>query len=89
MVDPVRALTEDSRPIESPRPQEGLVRAEAPSAAELQLGETADERNTRLATYVAVGATVLVAGLGGAAVAIRDARRRGRAADVRSGHSAM
>ncbi|MCT7354020.1 type VII secretion-associated serine protease mycosin [Streptomyces sp. 15-116A] len=89
VVDPVRALTEDSRPIESPRPQEGLAGAEAPSAAELPLGETADERNARLATYVAVGAAVLVAGLGGAAVALRDARRRHRRADVRNGHSAM
>ncbi|MDG9727841.1 type VII secretion-associated serine protease mycosin [Streptomyces sp. DH41] len=88
VVDPVRALTEDDRPIESPRPQEGLAKAEAPVAAKLPLGETADERNTRLATYVAVGATVLVVGLSGAAVAIRDARRRTRTAEVRSGRSA-
>ncbi|MGC9500757.1 type VII secretion-associated serine protease mycosin [Streptomyces sp. WG7] len=88
VVDPVRALTEDDRPIESPRPQEGLAKAEAPVAAKLPLGETADERNARLATYVAVGATVLVVGLSGAAVAIRDARRRTRTAEVRSGRSA-
>ncbi|MEV7793794.1 type VII secretion-associated serine protease mycosin [Streptomyces sp. NPDC087512] len=79
VVDPVRALTEDDQPVESPRPQEGLSRAEAPVAAELPLGETADERNARLATYVAVGAVVLVMGFGGAAVAIRDAGRRARA----------
>ncbi|WP_406174061.1 type VII secretion-associated serine protease mycosin [Streptomyces sp. NBC_00996] len=78
VVDPVRALTDDDHPIESPNPQEGLTKAEAPTPAKLQLGETADERNARLATYVAVGAAVLVAGLGGAAVAVRDARRRGR-----------
>ncbi|WP_328659548.1 type VII secretion-associated serine protease mycosin [Streptomyces sp. NBC_00334] len=76
VVDPVRALTEDDHPVESPQPQEGLARAQAPAAAKMPLGETADERNARLATYVAVGAAVLVAGLGGAAVAIRDARRR-------------
>ncbi|MET9774882.1 type VII secretion-associated serine protease mycosin [Streptomyces sp. NPDC006367] len=83
VVDPVRALTEDEQPIESPRPQEGLARAEAPAAAAMPVGETAAERNTRLATYVAVGAVVLVAGLGGAAVAIRDAGRRGRTKGIR------
>lgn len=88
VVDPVRALTEDDRPIESPSPQEGLVKAEAPAAAEFPLGETADERNARLATYVAVGAAILVAGLGGTAVAIRDARARTRRTGVRSGRTA-
>ncbi|MEU6221385.1 type VII secretion-associated serine protease mycosin [Streptomyces sp. NPDC047022] len=78
VVDPVRALTDDDHPIEAPDPHEGLTQAEAPTPAKLQLGETADERNARLATYVAVGAAVLVATLGGTAVAIRDARRRGR-----------
>ncbi|MFF3895736.1 type VII secretion-associated serine protease mycosin [Streptomyces sp. NPDC001812] len=89
VVDPVRALTEDDRPVESPRPDEGLTSAEAPTAAKLPLGETADERNARLATYVTVGAAVLVAGLGGTAVAIRDARRRPRTAGVRRDHTAM
>lgn len=78
VVDPVRALTEDDHPIESPSPQDGLTRAKAPTAAKFQVGETPDERNARLATYVAVAAAVLVAGLGGTAVAIRDARRRAR-----------
>ncbi|WP_374222723.1 type VII secretion-associated serine protease mycosin [Streptomyces spinoverrucosus] len=78
VVDPVRALTEDDHPIESPSPREGLTRAEAPTPAKFQLGETPDERNARLATYVAVAAAVLAAGLTGTAVAIRDARRRAR-----------
>jgi membrane-anchored mycosin MYCP len=78
VVDPVRALTDDDHPVEAPDPHEGLTHAEAPTPARLHLGETADERDARLATYVAVGAAVLVAGLGGAAVAIRDARRRSR-----------
>jgi type VII secretion-associated serine protease mycosin len=78
VADPVRALTEDDAPIESPDPQEGLTKAEAPTPAELHLGETPDERNARLATYVAVGAAVLVAVLSGAAVAVRDAHRKGR-----------
>ncbi|KOG31970.1 type VII secretion-associated serine protease mycosin [Streptomyces resistomycificus] len=78
VVDPVRALTEDDEPLESPNPQAGLGKPEAPTPAKFQIGETAAERNARLATYVAVGAAVLVAGLGGTAVAIRDARRRAR-----------
>ncbi|MHC5904708.1 type VII secretion-associated serine protease mycosin [Streptomyces sp. S6] len=76
VVDPVRALTEDDRPIESPSPDQGLASAEAPSPAKFHPGETPGERNARLATYVAVGAAVLVAGIGGGAVAIRDARKR-------------
>lgn len=76
VVDPVRALTQDEHPMESPNPQAGLGKPEAPTPAEFQAGETAEERNARLATYVAVGAVVLVAGMGGTAVAIRDARRK-------------
>ncbi|MCK8438648.1 type VII secretion-associated serine protease mycosin [Streptomyces sp. D2-8] len=75
VVDPVRALTQDEHPIESPNPQAGLGKPEAPTPAKFQIGETAEERNARLATYVAVGAVVLVAGMGGTAVALRDARR--------------
>ncbi|MFG2134241.1 type VII secretion-associated serine protease mycosin [Streptomyces sp. NPDC048751] len=78
VVDPVRALTEDDRPVESPDPRSGLSKAEAPTPARFRLGETPDERNARLATYVAVGAAVLVAAAGGTAVALRDARRRAR-----------
>ncbi|MFD0317611.1 type VII secretion-associated serine protease mycosin [Streptomyces flavalbus] len=88
VVDPVRALTADAEPVESPNPQEGLGGARTPAAAPFPQGETPDERNARLATYVAVGAAILVAGLGGTAVAIRDARRRARGAGVRSGHAA-
>ncbi|MEV8454232.1 type VII secretion-associated serine protease mycosin [Streptomyces sp. NPDC052095] len=76
VVDPVRALTEDERPIEQPVAHEGVSKGEAPTPAELDLGETADERNARLATYVVVGGAVLVAAIAGVAVAVRDARRR-------------
>ncbi|GLF99070.1 type VII secretion-associated serine protease mycosin [Streptomyces yaizuensis] len=76
VVDPVRALTEDDRPPTRPVAREGLDRAEAPTPAEVHLGESADERDARLATYVLVGGGVLVAVIGGGAVAVRDARRR-------------
>ncbi|MGV9316520.1 type VII secretion-associated serine protease mycosin [Streptomyces sp. NPDC003691] len=76
VVDPVRALTEDERPIEQPVAQEGLAKGEAPSPARFDLGETAEERNARLATYVVIGGGVLVAAIAGMAVALRDSRRR-------------
>ncbi|MFJ8034102.1 type VII secretion-associated serine protease mycosin [Streptomyces sp. NPDC096032] len=78
VVDPVRALTavDPAHPVESPAPEDGVARGEAPSVTPLHFGETAEERNTRLATYAVVGGLVLVAGLSGTAVAVRDARRR-------------
>ncbi|MFP1627673.1 type VII secretion-associated serine protease mycosin [Streptomyces sp. 5K101] len=78
VVDPVRALTEDDKPIEKPVAHEGVTRAEAPTPAELPLGETPDQRNARLATYVLVGGGVAVAAIAGSAVALRDSRRRSR-----------
>ncbi|MEV0884896.1 type VII secretion-associated serine protease mycosin [Streptomyces microflavus] len=78
VVDPVRALTEDDKPIDRPVAREGMSKGEAPTLAQLHLGETADERNARLATYVVVGGGVLVAAIAGAAVAVRDMRRRAR-----------
>ncbi|MEV6316477.1 type VII secretion-associated serine protease mycosin [Streptomyces sp. NPDC051776] len=76
VVDPVRALTEDDKPIEKPVAREGATVAEPPTPAELQLGETAEERNARLGTCVVVGGAVLVAAISGGAVAVRDTRRR-------------
>jgi subtilisin family serine protease len=80
VVDPVNALTnvDPERPVESPKPEGGVARGEAPSVTPLHFGESAEERNTRLATYVTVGGLVLVAGLSGTAVAVRDSRRKQR-----------
>ncbi|WNO71946.1 type VII secretion-associated serine protease mycosin [Streptomyces sp. AM8-1-1] len=78
VVDPVRALTEDDKPIEQPVAHEGVTKGEVPTPAELQLGESAAERNSRMATYVVVGGGVLVASIAGGAVAFRDSRRRAR-----------
>ncbi|GEC06385.1 type VII secretion-associated serine protease [Streptomyces spinoverrucosus] len=80
VVDPVKALTDvdPANPIESPQPEQNLTGARAPSIAPVHFGETPDERNIRLGTYVVVGGLVLAAGLGGTAVAVRDARRRRR-----------
>ncbi|MBL1084925.1 type VII secretion-associated serine protease mycosin [Streptomyces actinomycinicus] len=78
VVDPVKALTDvdPAHPVESPRPVDGVARGEAPSVTPLHFGETAEERNSRMATYTVVGGLVVVAGLAGTAVAVRDARRR-------------
>ena len=78
VVDPVKALTDvdPAKPVESPKAEGGVTQAEAPFVPPLHFGETADERNARLATYVVVGGLVAVAGLSGTAVAVRDARRR-------------
>ncbi|WP_079085903.1 type VII secretion-associated serine protease mycosin [Streptomyces silvensis] len=82
VVDPVRALTDDDHPIERPTSHEGVPRGKAPNPAELHLTETTQERTARLSTYVAVGAVVVVVGLGGVGVTVRDARRRrGNAGD--------
>uniref|UniRef100_A0AAU2V1M5 Type VII secretion-associated serine protease mycosin n=1 Tax=Streptomyces sp. NBC_00003 TaxID=2903608 RepID=A0AAU2V1M5_9ACTN len=78
VIDPVRALTEDDHPIETPAAHEGVTPAKAPTPAALNLGETDEQRTQRLATYVAVGVTVLAAVLSGVGVAVRDARRRRR-----------
>ncbi|MEV1024151.1 type VII secretion-associated serine protease mycosin [Streptomyces sp. NPDC050264] len=80
VVDPVRAVTEiadPKNPIESPKPDTAAANVEPPDLATVHFGETADERNSRLGTYAAVGAVVVVLGLAGGAVAVRDARRRG------------
>ncbi|MFJ4685815.1 type VII secretion-associated serine protease mycosin [Streptomyces sp. NPDC088789] len=78
VIDPVKALTDvdPANPLESPRPDPPAPAGEAPSVAPVHFGETATERNTRLGTYVVVGGLVLVAGLTGTAVAVRDSRRR-------------
>ncbi|KUL25468.1 type VII secretion-associated serine protease mycosin [Streptomyces regalis] len=77
VIDPVRALTEDDKPIEQPVPSnEGAGQAKAPTVAQLPLGETPQERAVRLGTYVVVGSMLLVAVIAGGSVAMRDGRRK-------------
>jgi type VII secretion-associated serine protease mycosin len=88
VVDPVRALTEDEHPPPpTPVPDTGPSDVRAPEPARLTLGETPQERDSRLATYVVVGGGVLVAAIGGTAVALRDARRRRGGSTGRSSSS--
>ncbi|WP_346094998.1 type VII secretion-associated serine protease mycosin [Streptomyces olivaceiscleroticus] len=72
VVDPVRALTDDSPPIEQPKASGGVQKAAVPDVPPLPPGETFQERNERLATYAIVGGAVLVAVIAGAALVYRD-----------------
>ncbi|AXK35406.1 type VII secretion-associated serine protease mycosin [Streptomyces armeniacus] len=76
VIDPVRALTEDDEPVDRPAPKEGVSKAKPPTPAKLQLGETTQERNERLGTYVLIGGVVLVGVIGGGSLVYRDWRRR-------------
>ncbi|MGK5628063.1 type VII secretion-associated serine protease mycosin [Streptomyces sp. URMC 123] len=85
VVDPVRALTEDEKPLERPTADTAVSDGPAdPEPAALTLGETPAERRERLATYVLGGAAVLITVIAGTAVVLRDwRRRRARAAAAR------
>ncbi|MFF0742090.1 type VII secretion-associated serine protease mycosin [Streptomyces sp. NPDC004111] len=79
VADPLRALTDDTRPPPGPVTEEsraGRPDGDAPDASRARWGETAQQRDVRRATYVLVGSAVAVAVLTGSAVAARDARRR-------------
>ena len=77
VVDPVRALNDDAKPIRSPNPDRGVRSggSEIVTAA-LTLGETPQERQERLATYVVGAAVVLMFLITGASVVLRDRTRR-------------
>ncbi|MCP3821146.1 type VII secretion-associated serine protease mycosin [Streptomyces sp. A3M-1-3] len=78
VVDPVRALTDDETPRESPTPDPGPAKPPAPEPAHLAMTETAQERDERYATYALGIGVVLVAVIAGTASVIRDTRRRRR-----------
>lgn len=80
VVDPVRALADGPEPpLTGPTPDPGPPKAEAPEPAHMAMSETPQERSERLATYALGIGGVLVAVVAGAAVVIRDGRRRGAA----------
>lgn len=85
VVDPVRALTDDSPPADEPTPRGGVQKAALPDVPPVPPGETFEERNERLATYAVVGAAILVAVIAGAAMVHRDWRRRLRGRVPRQG----
>ncbi|MDJ1132636.1 type VII secretion-associated serine protease mycosin [Streptomyces iconiensis] len=81
VIDPVRALTEDEHRINRPTAKEGMEKGRKPTPAKLQLGETEQERNERLGTYVLVGGGTLLAVVIGSSLVYRDWRRRRQTGD--------
>lgn len=81
VIDPVRALTEDEHRIDHPTTKEGVEKGRKPTPAKLQLGETEQQRNERLGTYVLVGGGTLLAVVAGSSLVYRDWRRRRRSDD--------
>jgi membrane-anchored mycosin MYCP len=77
VVDPVKALSDDARPLSSPVPDPPpAVTGARPQPAAFELDDAARQRTVRDAVY-ALAAAVLVLGLiVGGAVTVRDARRR-------------
>ncbi len=75
VVDPVRALTEDDHPIDTPRADGGPRSAAVPDAVPQPGGETPEERAERYATYGVGAGGAAVAVIAGTAVVCRDVRR--------------
>ncbi|MFD9223887.1 type VII secretion-associated serine protease mycosin [Streptomyces sp. NPDC060064] len=76
VIDPVRALSGDGRPIDAPHADPGPPKPPAPEPAHLAMTETAQERKERYATYALGIGVVLVSVVAGAATVIRDTRRK-------------
>ncbi len=76
VVDPVRALTEDDRPLDHARADDGPPRAAPPDPVTPVDGETPQKRMERYATYGLGSGGVAVAVIAGVAVIRRDIRRR-------------
>jgi type VII secretion-associated serine protease mycosin len=77
VVDPVRALTDDDKPIDTPTPDSSVLKGQdrvIPAA--LTFGDTAAQRRKRTAAYVVSGMAVALLAITGATVALRDRRRR-------------
>ncbi|WP_327288420.1 type VII secretion-associated serine protease mycosin [Streptomyces sp. NBC_01198] len=77
VVDPVRALTDDQKPIDAPKPDPGVLKGQdrvVPAA--LTFGDPARQRQKRIAAYVVSGMAVTLLLIVGTSVALRDRRRR-------------
>nr|WP_235002285.1 type VII secretion-associated serine protease mycosin [Actinacidiphila paucisporea] len=77
VVDPVRALTDDEKPIDSPTPDPGTLKGQdRVMPAALTFGDPARQREKRTAAYVVSGIAVALLLITGATVALRDRGRR-------------
>ncbi|MGW7417643.1 type VII secretion-associated serine protease mycosin [Streptomyces sp. NPDC054863] len=78
VADPQRALAQDAQGIDHPVADGNPSRGQAPAPLASPAGETPQERSVRLSVHVLTASAVALAVLTGSAVAVRDARRRGR-----------
>ncbi|MEV0374032.1 type VII secretion-associated serine protease mycosin [Streptomyces sp. NPDC050636] len=78
VIDPVAALKDDTRPTGPPKPNKGNNAADAINiqAAAVPIGETPEERRTRISIYILGGGILAVGLVVGSAIALRDWRRR-------------
>jgi membrane-anchored mycosin MYCP len=77
VVDPVRALTDDGKPIDSPTPDPGMLKGrDRVVPAALTFGDPARQREKRTAAYVVSAVAVTLLLVTGTTVALRDRRRR-------------
>ncbi|MFJ2416467.1 type VII secretion-associated serine protease mycosin [Streptomyces brevispora] len=76
VADPVRALSGDDTPQNTPHPDPSPAGAQAPEPAHLSMSQTPQERDKRYASYALAAAAVLVAVVAGTATVLRDVRRR-------------
>ncbi|WP_405682529.1 type VII secretion-associated serine protease mycosin [Streptomyces sp. NBC_01238] len=77
VVDPVRALNDDEHPVNAPVPDRAVSDGSVgPEAIALQVGETRQERITRISVYVLATTGLLIAVIAGTAIVLRDRRRR-------------
>ncbi|MFB7667851.1 type VII secretion-associated serine protease mycosin [Kitasatospora sp. NPDC056138] len=77
VVDPVKAVRSDAKPEEAPVPDAPVQLDTTKIVAQpLGLGETQAQRDSRTGTYVVGAGALLVAGLAGGSIVVRDHRRR-------------
>ncbi|MET9295862.1 type VII secretion-associated serine protease mycosin [Streptomyces sp. NPDC003077] len=80
VIDPVAALKDDTKPTGPPTPDSAADNAVNTGAniqsASLTIGESPEERRTRIAIYILGGGALAVAAVAGSSVALRDWRRK-------------
>lgn len=78
VIDPVAALSDDTKPTGKPQPDKAGSSAESikVQAVAVPLGETTEERRARISIYILGGGLLAVGVVVGSAIALRDWRRK-------------
>ena len=77
VVDPVRAVSDNATPADTPTPDKGLAKSGSQVVpAALTFGESRQAHDRRIATYVVGSGLLVVVVVAGGAVAMRDLRRK-------------